>query len=123
MGDDTEHMGKERGMISEATYGFAEEFYVVEKTVELVITTEHNSVTIRVEALHDPRKGEFHARAYSREEFRIQPANLQTNSGCDCPGEVKSLWVNYDLPWTCRSTADDAISQALGFLRDGIRTE
>ena len=110
-------------MISEACYEFAEEFYIVEKTVELAITTENHSATIRIEALLNPKNGNYHTRAYSREEFRIQPTNPQVSIGCNCPGEVKFMWMNCDLPWTSRPTADAAISQALGFLRDGIPKE
>lgn len=104
-------------MINQDHYGFADEFYIIEKTVEIVVQIAGEAKTIRIEALHRPASGNYHTRAYIQEYIRIQPTYPQTKGKFDRSPEDKQLWVDYDLPWTDRETADDAIIQALGFLR------
>ena len=104
-------------MIAPSTYKFASEFYIVEKTVELVLKIADQDETIRIEALYHPPSRKYHTRAYMREHYTIQPTYPQTGKKFDRKSEEKLLWVDFSLPWTDRSSADDAITQAIGFLQ------
>ena len=52
-----------------------------------------------------------------QESVTVQPTYPQTGNSYDRPPENFRVWVDYQLPWVHRDTADEALSQALGFLR------
>ena len=109
-------------MLNPAAYDFASEFYIVEKTIEVVVSIRGESQSIRIEALNNPDSdppSRYSTRAYIREDMTVQPTYPQSGGGqFDRKPTSVSVWVSYDLPWTSRDTADAALSQALGFLGD-----
>lgn len=88
----------------------ATEFYVVEKTVELVVTMRGQSQRLRIEALRRS-DGVYSVSAYIRRRLASEafPGHDGDLIGLD-------VWASYDLPWTRRDSADDAIQQGLSFL-------
>jgi hypothetical protein len=54
----------------------------------------------------------------SKRKITVQPTYPQSHGNFDRKPETMQVWVSYDLPWTDRNTADDALAQALGFLKD-----
>jgi len=105
-------------MIDQDAYSFADEFYVVDKTIEIVVRIADEPTTIRIEALCHPPSGKYHTRAYVQGFYSIQPTYPQTGGKFDRKPEDKDLWVAYNLPWTKSDSADAAITQAIGFLRE-----
>jgi hypothetical protein len=82
--------------------------YILAKTVEVVVSLKKEGMTrIRIEALQ--RAGGWKGNPGT--EFCTQ-AYREESSDSGSLG-----WVVYDLPWTDRPTADEAIQQAIGFLR------
>ena len=108
-------------MISKQNYDFCSEAYIVEKTIEVVVNIADETRTIRIEALHDLNDGHYCTRSYIKETFTIQPTYPQTYGQFDRRPEESTVWIRYELPWTHRKTADDALSQALGFLSERCR--
>lgn len=105
-------------MITRTNIDFCSEFYVVEKTVEVVVQILGESQTIRIEALQSLPQGKYSTRAYIQEHVTVQPTYPQTGSKFDRKPESVRVWVDYDLPWTNRESADEALHQALGFLSE-----
>ncbi len=102
-------------------FDFCSEVYVVERVVELVVANlRGESEQIRIEALRAPGSSgrKYHARAYIKEDITVQPTYPQGRGKFGREPESFSVWVPYDLPWTDRETADEAIAQALFFLRE-----
>ena len=105
-------------MINNSNIDFCDKFYVIEKTVEVVVQISGESQTIRIEALQSLPQGNYSTRAYIQEHLTVQPTYPQTGSRFDRVPEDVRIWVDYDLPWTSREGADAAIIQALSFLRE-----
>ena len=105
-------------MINSTNIDFSEEFYVVEKTVEVVVKILGETQAIRIEVLQSLPQGNYSTRAYIQEYVTIQPTYPQTEGSFDHkPVDVRN-WVGYSLPWTERKSADDALNQALDFLKE-----
>ena len=97
---------------------FCSEFYIVEKTIEVVVNIKGESQAIRIEALFRPRGSgpAYSTRAYIEEMITVQMTYPQWGQlRRTIPNEIR-VWADYHLPWTLRDTADDALEQALGFL-------
>ncbi len=105
-------------MITRSHIDFCNEFYVVEKTVEVVVQISGESQTIRIEALQSLLQGKYSTRAYIQEHVTVQPTYPKTGGKFDREPESMRVWADYDLPWTNRESADDALNQALGFLSE-----
>jgi hypothetical protein len=96
-------------MLDPENFPSCSEFYIVEKVVEVVTHIGGEPRQVRIEALKD-KSGKYSTRGYILDHVKLQAAFSD--------GETKSttIWLPYDLPWTHRTTADDALTQALGFL-------
>ena len=71
----------------------------------------------RIEALQDLRAGNFQTKVYYQEHFRLQPSLPIINGNFTKNPTDFRVWVPFpNAPWTNRDTADEAITQALGFL-------
>lgn len=105
-------------MITEPNIDFCDEFYVVEKSIEVVVKMSGEPQTIRIEALQALPDGKYCTRAYIQEYVTLQPTFPQTGRKFDRKPEDMCVWVDYSLPWTDRESADEALNQALGFLRE-----
>jgi hypothetical protein len=118
MGNDS----KSRGALNMIDFKHCSEGYVVAKTVDVVVTMKgEGPARIRIEAVENAHGtdvgSKFSTLAYREEMVTVQPTHPQTGNNFDRQPEEMRIWVSYDLPWTDRDTADGAIQQALGFLR------
>ncbi len=104
-------------VINENAYDFADEFFVVEKTVEVRVRIEGIPQTVRIEALLHPASGSYYARACIQDCFKIQPSYPQSRGRFDREPLDGILWLDFEIPWAAGDSADDAITQALGVLR------
>jgi len=105
-------------MFSEELHAFCSEFYVVEKSIEVVVNIGGERRRIRIDALHDERDGHYSTISYVKEDVILQPTYPQTHGSFGRTPEDMHVWVSFDLPWTHLDTADHALRQALGFLRE-----
>jgi hypothetical protein len=103
-------------MIAPESYKKCSEIYIIEETVEVVVEIAGEMQTIRIEALRDLRSGRVCTRAFRQENVTLQPTYPKTGGKYDRKPEEFEIWVDYDLPWTDREEADQALTQALGFL-------
>lgn len=104
-------------MLDPKKFIFCHEFYVVAKTVEVVINIRGESEQIRIEALCVPgSKACYSTRAYIMKDITVQPTFPQDTEGFTSKVQSVRVWVAYDLPWTAQNSADDALAQALSFL-------
>ena len=105
-------------MYNRESHDFCSEFYTVEKSIEVVVTIQGQSQRIRIDALRDETTGRCCTKAYIEEHLSLQPTYPQTNGKFGRSPTGFRLWVDYDLPWTNRDSADEALGQALSFLRE-----
>lgn len=105
-------------MFDTERHGFCSEFYTIEKSIEVVVNIQGQDTQIKIDALKDGRSGKFSTKAYIEEHVTLQPTYPQTRGSYDREAEDFRVWVSYNLPWTDRDTADAALDQALGFLRE-----
>lgn len=107
-------------MFNSSKHGFCSEFYTVEKTIEVVVSISGQDQRVRIDALYDHVSGNYCTKAYIEENLTVQPTFPQSNGAYGRAPQDYQLWVGYDLPWTHRSTADDALDQALSFLEERV---
>ena len=104
-------------MIQSGAYTNCSEFYEVVKTVEFVMPYGGTDTSFRIEALHALRSGRFSTRAYYQVHLNLQPSSPVVAGKFITNPEDFALWVLFpNAAWTDRGTADEAITQALGFL-------
>ena len=103
-------------MCDKKTHTFCSEFYTVEKSIEVVVTIQGQGTRIRIDSLRDGETGNYSTRAYIAMHLTLQPTYPQTSGSFDSNPRDFRIWVDYDLPWTHRDSADAALGQALGFL-------
>ncbi|MGY3575298.1 hypothetical protein [Bradyrhizobium sp. USDA 4504] len=98
---------------------YASEFYIIERTVELVA----NKNTYRIEVIKSVAGAEHYStRVYQREDYVLQPAYPWSSAnGYERKPETVEMWKSIDVGWTQRDTADGALNQALGFLGERFR--
>lgn len=108
-------------MINAETLTEFSEAYHVEKTIEVVANLADGPTRVRIEALRSLGDGHYSTKAYVEEHITAQPTYPQSNGKHDRAPEDFRVWGSYSLPWTHRNTADDALTQALGFLAEGIK--
>jgi hypothetical protein len=114
-------------MLDHKTFPFCSEFYVVEKTIEVVVDLngEEESSTIRIEALHSLSNSNigYCTRAYIQEYVTAQPTYPQRNEKFVKKPEDMMVWKRFDLPWTSGDSADEVLATALGFLGERCQRE
>lgn len=101
---------------SQITYRLNEIYYdpqYVEVVALIAGTNEH----IRIEALFNPHNKQYSTRAFVQKHVTITPTYTSTENPDQKPEEL-SMWVDYELPWVLRDSAEGALTQALGFLSD-----
>lgn len=104
-------------MIEDKHIEFCSESYSIEKTIEVVVKGR----TIRIEVLRQLRGERIcSTRAYIEEDVYIQPCFAEEGTTEPRPKRTR-IWTEYDLPWTERTTPDEALIQALIFLEDQFR--
>ena len=104
-------------------HAFCSEFYTVEKSIEVVVRIGGESRTVRIDALRDRKRdgkeGAFSTSAYIQENVTLQPTYPQTDNNFDKKPENFRVWVQIYLPnILLANSADSALGQALGFLRE-----
>ena len=104
-------------MLDPNNYSFCSEFYIVEKTVEVVVEMQDESRYVRIEALRE-RDGHYSTRAYIQDRITVQPTNRQAGGETARPPTELWVWADLDLPWTHLKSADDVLAQALSFLSE-----
>jgi len=92
-------------MLVPLDYPFCSEMYIVEKTIHVVARIAGDDRQIRIEALHNP----FGPIAYSSRSYIKQQVS-------NAAGEQTGTWVDYNLPSTSGSSADEALTKAISFL-------
>jgi hypothetical protein len=100
---------------------YASEFYLIERTVELVANEEVYRIEVMKSLVGAER---FSTRVYKREDFVVQPAYPWSSAkGYERKPETVKMWESIDVGWTDRDTADGALAQVLGFLGERVRSE
>jgi len=90
------------------------EVYEVERTIEVVATLGGQNERIRIDALRDYSTGTYSTRAYIAYDAAL--LNSYAAKAGKTATDDHEIWVLYDLPWTNRTNANDALVQALSFL-------
>ena len=96
--------------------GFCSEYYEVEKTIEVVVSLWGEERFMRFDALlsRDLRPA-YSAAAYLREDVTL----TRSQPGASQVSFATAVWVRFPgFPSTARDSADEALAQALSFLRD-----
>ncbi len=104
-------------MYNKQQHGFCSEFYILEKTIEVVVRIKGEDERVKIDALKD-EMGKYSTKSYIEEHVTLQPTYPQTHGTFDKAPRDYRIWLDYDLPWTHRNTADDALNQALWFLKE-----
>lgn len=104
-------------MIQSSAYKNCSEFYEIAKIVEFVIPYRGEDTQIRIEVLHDLQTDRFSTSVYYKEHFNLQPSYpVQSGNFANKPADFQ-VWVPLpNTAWVDRNTADEAITQALGFI-------
>jgi hypothetical protein len=92
-------------MLDPDMFPFCHEFYVVEKSIEVVVTINGNGTPVRIDAMHNLKADRYCAHVYIEE----------------C-GFLKSADPVEDFPWTHGNSAEQALRSALSFLRERCPT-
>jgi hypothetical protein len=105
-------------MLDPDEFPFCREFYVVEKSIEVVVMMKGDSRCVRIDALHELKQDHYCARVYIEEGVFLEPVYP---AGDEAGQEVWTAWT--DFPWTqCKST-DEVLRSALSFLRERCQTQ
>jgi hypothetical protein len=92
-------------MLVPLDYPFCSELHIVEKTIQVLARIAGDDRQIRIEALHNPTSpSAYSTRSYIKERV------------ANATGEQPGTWVDYDLPRTSGSSADEVLTKALWFL-------
>lgn len=104
-------------MIQSSVYINCSEFYEVAKIVEFVMPYGGEDTQFRIEVLHNLQSSRFNTSVYYKEHFHLQPSYPVVNGKFSNKPTDFQVWVPFpNAAWTDRATADEAITQALGFL-------
>ena len=110
-------------MFNPSNVDFCSEYHILEKAIEVVTKIGGIDRQFRIEALHGPESViPYSARCYIRVDIAVQPAPPGAPGGPGGKSETVSVWAQYDLPGTETDSADMAIEQALGVLRQRSET-
>ena len=105
-------------MYDRKMHAFCSEFYTIEKSIEVVVTIQGQSERIRIDSLQEENTGNYSTKAYIERGLTLQQTYPQTRGSFDRDPENFRVWVDYDLPWTHQDSADAALGQAVGFLKE-----
>ena len=109
-------------MFDPKLHDFCSEFFTVEKSIELVLRIRDEERRIRIDALRNAPDGRFSTKAYIEEDLTAQPTYPKTGDSFNRRPENMRVWISFHLPWTNRDSAEEALQQALGFLRSSPST-
>ena len=107
-------------MYDQDQHSFCSEFSIVEKTIDVVAEISGETETIRIEAHRNEPAGRYSTSSFIQEHITVQPSYPMSNGEYDRKPEDMIVWRKYDLPWIDRGNAEDAIRQALGFLKEKV---
>ncbi|MGB2957956.1 MAG: hypothetical protein WBD30_03625 [Bacteroidota bacterium] len=107
-------------MYDETAHSFCSEFYTVEKTLEVVVHFQGESIPVRIDALKNEISGGYTTCARKCATVTIQPTFPKENETFLSKPEEFSVWVEYNMPDTHGNTAEKVLRQALGFLRTHV---
>jgi hypothetical protein len=99
-------------------HDFCSEFYTVAMSIEVVVMFKDEPVTIKIDAVKNERTGIYSTNAYQKVSVTLQPTYPKSGDSFDRQPEDFCIWVIFDLPWTNRNSAEEALNQALGFLKE-----
>ncbi len=106
-------------MYNKEFHDYCSEFYTVAKTIQVVVSRNGESMTVKIEALRNEETGRYSTRAYYEEHVTLQPTYPKAYGKYEREPDDFIVWVSWlDLPWTDRDSAEAALGQALGFLRE-----
>ncbi len=106
-------------MFDKELHGFCSEFYIVEKSIEVVVSRNGEETTVKIDALRNEQSGKYSIGAYMQEHVTLQPTYPQKNGSFEKTPDDFIAWVSWiDFPWVQAESADGALRQALGFLRE-----
>jgi hypothetical protein len=108
-------------MLDPDSFPFAFEFDVVEKTIEVTVTLHGEETRIRMETLRT-KGGSYFTTAYVEREIQLRHPWKHPDDVGDGEMVGARTWVVYELPWTHRPTADEALAQALSFLSERCKS-
>jgi hypothetical protein len=103
-------------MLDPAMFPFCHEFYVVEKSIEVVVTINGNATAVRIDAVHNLQDDRYCTHAYTEECGFLQPADPVDDAEPRMPIRIWRIWTGF--PWTTGQSADDVLRSALSFLRE-----
>ena len=106
-------------MFNAELHDFCSEFYIVEKSIEVVVRRQEQSKRMRIDALRDEISGDYCTVVYEKEELTVQPTLPQENNQFSRKPENYLVWVAYvDFPWVRADSAEGALHRALLFLKE-----
>ena len=101
-------------MIKNNSIQFANEFYTIEKTVELILYIKTGYINIRIEALYNNHKEIYQTRSYLKKECLFALKSSEDDKIYE-----KSIWIeDGKAPYADGNSADEAIEHAILFLRE-----
>ena len=107
-------------MLDPDVFPFCHEFYVVEKSIEVVVMINGDSRCVRIDALHELKQDRYYTRAYIEENVFLEPAYPADDDARQ--RESASVWAAWTVfPWTHGNSADQVLRSALSFLGDCCR--
>lgn len=110
---------RRNGLFDKELHNFCSEFYSVEKSIQVVVSRGGTQMTVKIDALRDEENGKYSIAAYYQEHVTMQPTYPQSYGKFDQKPDDFIAWVNWiDFPWVHADSAEGALRQALGFLRD-----
>ena len=103
-------------MFDKELHANCSEFYRVDRALEVVVSRNGQPTTVRIEALRNDETGRYSTAAYLEEHVTLQPTYPQSHGNNPYDFVIWARWI--DFPWIDRESADAALRQALGFLRE-----
>jgi hypothetical protein len=104
-------------MLNSSNVDFCSEYYILDKAIEVVTKIGGADRQFRIEALHGPESViPYRTCCYIRANITVQ--HDHTSGELGSKAETVTVWAQYDLPAIATDSADLAIEQALGLLRE-----
>ena len=99
-------------MLDPDVFPFCHEFYVVEKSIEVVVTIKGDSRCVRIDALHDLKQDHYCTRVYiEKSVFLVSAYPADEEAEHREPVQIWTEWI--DFPWAAGKSADEVLSTAL----------
>jgi hypothetical protein len=104
-------------MLDPDAFPFCSAFYVVEKSIDLVVMIKGDSTWVRIDALHDLKQERYRTRVYIKKSIFLEPAYpADQEAGRQEPVEIWSDWIG--APSSVGKSADEVLESTLSFLRE-----